>query len=35
MTMGMLLCIPLMLGGIALLTVVLTREPQVKTPLKE
>jgi phosphatidylglycerol:prolipoprotein diacylglycerol transferase len=35
LTMGMLLCIPLMLGGIALLTVVLTREPQAKTPLKE
>jgi phosphatidylglycerol:prolipoprotein diacylglycerol transferase len=35
LTMGMLLCIPLMLGGIALLTVVLTREPPAKTPLKE
>ncbi len=35
LTMGMLLCIPLMLGGIALLTVVLTREPRAKAPLKE
>ncbi len=28
--MGMLLCIPLMLAGIAILTVALTREPKPK-----
>jgi len=30
LTMGMLLCIPLMLGGIAVLTFALTREPTAK-----
>jgi len=30
LTMGMLLCIPLMLAGIAVLTVALTREPAAK-----
>jgi hypothetical protein len=28
--MGMLLCVPLMLGGVAVLTVALTREPKPK-----
>jgi len=32
LTMGMLLCIPLLLAGIALVAVALTREPQVKKP---
>src|SRR6201996_2925496 len=34
LTMGMLLCIPLMLAGIALLSVVLTREPIAKPSAK-
>ncbi len=33
LTMGMLLCIPLMLGGIAVLTVALTREPIAREPI--
>jgi phosphatidylglycerol---prolipoprotein diacylglyceryl transferase len=33
LTMGMLLCIPLMLGGIAVLTFALTREPIAREPL--
>ena len=32
LTMGMLLCIPLMLGGVALLAFVLTREPGTRAP---
>jgi phosphatidylglycerol:prolipoprotein diacylglycerol transferase len=32
LTMGMLLCVPLMLAGIALLSVALTRESQAKNP---
>jgi phosphatidylglycerol:prolipoprotein diacylglycerol transferase len=32
LTMGMLLCIPLMLGGIAVLTFALTREPTAREP---
>jgi phosphatidylglycerol---prolipoprotein diacylglyceryl transferase len=33
LTMGMLLCIPLMLAGVAVLTVALTREPQAREPI--
>ena len=32
LTMGMLLCVPLMLAGVAVLTVALTREPIVRKP---
>jgi len=33
LTMGMLLCIPLMLAGIAVLTIALTREPIARKPI--
>jgi phosphatidylglycerol:prolipoprotein diacylglycerol transferase len=35
LTMGMLLCIPLMLAGIVLLSIALTREPQAIRPTEK